>query len=316
MAYQPENPNGQATMANSEPVVIASDQTAVPVSASSLPLPTGAATEATLDTTNTEIGGLTETAPASDTASSGLNGRLQRIAQRLTSILAKQPALGTAGSASTDVITVQGIASGTVIPVSAASLPLPSGAATETTLGTTNTEIGGLTETAPTTDTGSSGLNGRLQRIAQRLSTLITAVGSPFQAGGSIGNTSFASTQSGTWTVQPGNTANTTAWKVDGSAVNQPVDVIAVANIYNGKTTVATAGTRVTLASSQAVRSVTIKALAANTGIIYVGNSSVSSTTGFQLYAGDTVTLDIANLNTVNLDSSVNGEGVTYIGVG
>jgi hypothetical protein len=33
----------------------------------------------------------------------------------------------------------------------------------------------------------------------------------------------LAATQSGTWTVQPGNTANTTAWKVDGSAVTQPV---------------------------------------------------------------------------------------------
>jgi hypothetical protein len=32
MAYNPQNPNGQATMANSAPVVIASDQTAVPVS--------------------------------------------------------------------------------------------------------------------------------------------------------------------------------------------------------------------------------------------------------------------------------------------
>lgn len=32
-----------------------------------------------------------------------------------------------------------------------------------------------------------------------------------------------AATQSGTWTVQPGNTANTVAWKVDGSAVTQPV---------------------------------------------------------------------------------------------
>jgi hypothetical protein len=32
MAYSPKNPNGQATMANSEPVVIASDQSAVPVS--------------------------------------------------------------------------------------------------------------------------------------------------------------------------------------------------------------------------------------------------------------------------------------------
>lgn len=39
---------------------------------------------------------------------------------------------------------------------------------------------------------------------------------------GSITNP-VAVTQSGTWTVQPGNTANTTAWKVDGSAITQPV---------------------------------------------------------------------------------------------
>src|SRR3954447_963954 len=36
--------------------------------------------------------------------------------------------------------------------------------------------------------------------------------------------------QPGTWTVQPGNTANTTAWKVDGSAVTQPVSGTVTAN--------------------------------------------------------------------------------------
>lgn len=40
----------------------------------------------------------------------------------------------------------------------------------------------------------------------------------------------FPATQSGTWTVQPGNTANTTAWKVDGSAVTQPVSGTVTAN--------------------------------------------------------------------------------------
>lgn len=50
------------------------------------------ALDTTMSTTNTEIGGLTETAPVSDTASSGLNGRLQRIAQRLTSMIALLPA--------------------------------------------------------------------------------------------------------------------------------------------------------------------------------------------------------------------------------
>lgn len=90
---------------------------------------------------------------------------------------------------------------------------------------------------------------------------------------------------------------------------------VAPTTVNNGKTTVTTAGTRVVLASSTVVQSVTIKALAANTGTIYVGNSSVSSSNGFQLAAGDTVSLDIANLNTVNIDSSVNAEGVTYAAV-
>ncbi|HEY2361199.1 MAG TPA: hypothetical protein VGK36_08795 [Candidatus Angelobacter sp.] len=40
--------------------------------------------------------------------------------------------------------------------------------------------------------------------------------------------------QSGTWTVQPGNTANTTAWKVDGSAVTQPVSGTVTANAGTG----------------------------------------------------------------------------------
>jgi hypothetical protein len=40
------------------------------------------------------------------------------------------------------------------------------------------TLAGAVTETAPASDTASSGLNGRLQRIAQRLSTMITNLGS------------------------------------------------------------------------------------------------------------------------------------------
>lgn len=47
-------------------------------------------------------------------------------------------------------------------------------------------QIGSLTETAPATDTASSGLNGRLQRIAQRLTTINTTLGTPMQAGGSL----------------------------------------------------------------------------------------------------------------------------------
>lgn len=46
---------------------------------------------------------------------------------------------------------------------------------TEATLAAASSRIGAVTETAPGTDTASSGLNGRLQRLAQHLSTLTPA---------------------------------------------------------------------------------------------------------------------------------------------
>lgn len=85
--------------------------------------------------------------------------------------------------------------------------------------------------------------------------------------------------------------------------------------ILNGKKTVTTAGTRVTLAASTACSSVTIKALLSNTSVIYVGNSTVASSNGFELLPGDAISLDVSNLNTVNLDAAFSGDGVSYIGV-
>ena len=53
------------------------------------------------------IGALTETAPANDTASSGLNGRLQRIAQRITSLIALLPtSLGAKSAAASMAVTL------------------------------------------------------------------------------------------------------------------------------------------------------------------------------------------------------------------
>jgi hypothetical protein len=57
--------------------------------------------------TSAQVGSLTETAPATDTASSGLNGRLQRIAQRVTSLIALLPAsLGTKTGAASLAVTL------------------------------------------------------------------------------------------------------------------------------------------------------------------------------------------------------------------
>lgn len=89
------------------------------------------------------IGALTETAPASDTASSGLSGRLQRIAQRITSLIALLPtALGAGGGLKVD-------GSGTALPVTSSVTSIAAG---ENHLG----EIGSRTKTVLVTPTVSA----------------------------------------------------------------------------------------------------------------------------------------------------------------
>lgn len=103
-----------------------------------------------LDEVKTLTGAVDETAPVSDTASSGLNGRMQRLAQRFTALIALLPtALGSA----------------------AASASLAVTASTEDIA-----RIGATNESAAASDTATSGLNGLLKRIAQRLSSLIALV--------------------------------------------------------------------------------------------------------------------------------------------
>jgi hypothetical protein len=98
----------------------------------------------------------------------------------------------------------------------------------------------------------------------------------------------------------------------DGSAISGPATVPTAAR--NGSVTVVTAGTRVQLPTVP-VKSVTIKADVANTGIIYIGTSTVTSANGFELSAGESVSADIANIDVFYVDASANSQMVTYLGV-
>jgi hypothetical protein len=87
-------------------------------------------------TSDARIGALTETAPTNDTNSSGLNGRLQRVAQRLTSLIALLPAaLGAGGGLKVDGSGTALPVSGTVNVTSAALTPTHSTATATTTTG-------------------------------------------------------------------------------------------------------------------------------------------------------------------------------------
>lgn len=152
---------------------------------------------------DSKIGAITETAPGTDTASSGLNGRLQRIAQRITSLLGVVATEATLATRATEA-TLATRASETTLATRATEATLATRAsestlatrATEATLSTRlsesdfDTKVGATNEAAPGTDTATSGLNGRLQRIAQRLTTLIGLL--PASLGQKVSSGSFA----------------------------------------------------------------------------------------------------------------------------
>lgn len=143
---------------------------AVPVSASALPLPSGAATEATLSAINGKLpaalGQQSEATSFSVTLSTENESVLNTILTELGEINTDTPPL-IGGRVPVD-------GSGVTQPISAASLPLPTGASTLAEQQAQSSLIGAVNETAPATDTASSGLNGRLQRIAQRITSLIS----------------------------------------------------------------------------------------------------------------------------------------------
>ena len=83
--------------------------------------------------------------------------------------------------------------------------------------------------------------------------------------------------------------------------------------LTRGTKTIATAGSEAAIAASTPCRGVYIRALDANTGYVYWGDSAVSSTVYVErLAAGEGTWIGVSNLALIYIDVSVNGEGVTF----
>jgi len=84
----------------------------------------------------------------------------------------------------------------------------------------------------------------------------------------------------------------------------------------DGLKVVSSAGTDVVLGGDVDCKKIDIQSQTDNTGLIAVGFTGVDATeatgTGVILYAGDTYSLEITNLNLIYIDSTVSGEGVRY----
>lgn len=156
------------------------------------------------------------------------------------STAAKQPALGTAGTASSDVITVQGVASMTPVQVSqstATSLKtqaeayqggsaVASGNPLEVNLRSSTVGVATAANQS-TANTSLSNIDTSTTNIPNVVGTAASAIPSKLlQIGGSDGTNARAisTTTGGVVKVDlSGTAANSTAVKVDGSAVTQPV---------------------------------------------------------------------------------------------
>ena len=132
----------------------------------------------------------------------------------------------------------------------------------------------------------------------------------------------------------PANTARTTATVVrhvqvigangsplpSGATAADPIHVStggAIAStVGDGRTFVTTAGARVALAASTAIKEVTITGETDNTDIVVVGGGTVvaalATRRGTPLYPGDSVTIAADNLAEVYIDAMVSTEGVTF----
>lgn len=140
-------------------------------------LPTGAATESTLSTLNGKVtavdtGNVTVASSALPTGAA-TEASLATVAGDTTSLDAKMPAQGAALTAASTPVN---IASDQVVPVSATSLPLPTGAATESTLSTLNGKVttvdtGNVTVASSALPTGAA-----TETTLSALNTKVTAV--------------------------------------------------------------------------------------------------------------------------------------------
>jgi hypothetical protein len=174
-----------------------------PVSAASLPLPSGAATAANQSTTNTHLSNLNNKVTSFD-ADSGAG------TQQVTGVVLRSSASGGSVEAGTAAAPLRVDPTGTTTqPVSAASLPLPSGAATESTLSAVN---GKLTTTANGLKVDNSGVTQPVSAASLPLPS-----GASTAALQTTGNSSLSSIDGKTPALVSGRVP------VDGSGVTQPV---------------------------------------------------------------------------------------------
>ena len=117
------------------------------------------------------------------------------------------------------------------------------------------------------------------------------------------GTVNAKSTQVGTWTVQPGNTANTTAWLVDESAT------LGLATLTTGQQAVTTSAAAL---PTNTAKKVCVKVLIASATGVYFGPSGTTILNGQELSPGDAWCGTVNNTNKIFVVAGGTGSTVAF----
>ena len=187
------------------------------------------------------------------------------------STAAKQPALGTAGTASADVLTVQGIAAMTALKVDGSGVTQPVSGTVTANLAAGSSNIGDVDVlTVPADPFGANAdaasatgsISAKLRFIAGTGIPITGTVTVGSHAVTNAGTFATQAAQSGTWTVQPGNTANTTPWLV--------TDTVATSGGLTMHKTTSAASTNATSVKASAGQVYSVQAFNVNAAVRYL----------------------------------------------
>lgn len=291
-------------------------QATQPVSAASLPLPSGAATSANQSTANTSLNNIDQNTNGIETLlvaiasyTDGLEDNTAALALESGGNLAsiktntdKIPALGQALAAASVPVVLTAAQLSTLTPLSTIAVTQSgtwdevgindSGNSITVDYATTGsgTATGALRVELPTNGTGVIATVGAVTAITNALPAGSNAIGKlAANSGVDIGDVDVT------------------------SAVSATID-------HGSNLDIDTSAEQITSTSFACKFGVTIKADITNTGIVYIGNSDVTAsgtaaTDGFPLSAGESLTLEVTNSNIPYAIASSNNQKVYWVAV-
>lgn len=210
---------------------------------------------------------------------------------------AKQPALGTAGAASSDVISVQGIASMTALKVDGSGVTQPvsaaSGAVVSGAFASGSVSDGAMVTLGSKADAKSTATDTTAVTAMQVLKEISYMEQNP---------ASRAVTNAGTFAVQ-------STLQAGSNAVGTVGTTSAAVNV--GQKAVNTTAVQLTVTSTVPTNGIIVGALSTNSASIFIGGSGVTTTTGAEITPGSSLPFT-CNLNTLYIISAASTTDKVY----